>query len=399
MIPRHLTDTLRSRAEAYPVVTLTGPRQSGKTTLVRAVFQDHGYVSLEDPDERIFAREDPRGFLARRPDGVILDEVQRAPDLLSYLQRMVDDDPRPGRFILTGSQNLLVLKGVSQSLAGRTAILNLLPLASTEVHGAPPLDPTSLADAPAPRRPTGGPRDLMATLFTGFYPRIHDSGIEPRVWLADYVRTYVERDVRELLNVGDQEAFGRFVRLCAGRSGQILNVSSLAADAGVSHTTARRWLSVLEASFLVVLLRPHFRSFNKRLIKAPKLHFIDPGLLCYLLRIGSPDELFAHSARGAVFESFVVSELLKAYTNRGEEPALWYWRDSAGHEMDILVDLGERQIPVEVKSGATVAGDFLDALRYWRRLVGDDAAPAALVYGGDDSFMRDGVAVRSWRNL
>lgn len=239
----------------------------------------------------------------------------------------------------------------------------------------------------------------MRTLFTGFYPRIHDRGMDPTVWLSDYYRTYVERDVRELLNVGDLEAFGRFVRLCAGRSGQILNISGLAADAGVSHTTARRWLSVLEASFLVVLLRPHFRSFNKRLIKSPKLHFLDTGLLCYLLRIDSPAQLLTHSARGAVFETFVVSELLKAYANRGEEHALWYWRDAAGHEIDVLVDLGDRQVPVEVKSGETAAGDFLDALRYWRRLVGDEAAPAALVYGGDDSFEREGVAVRSWRDL
>jgi uncharacterized protein len=398
MIPRHLAGTLLDRARAYPVVTVTGPRQSGKTTLVRATFPGHAYVTLEDPDERAFALEDPRGFLRRWPGGAVLDEVQRAPDLVSYLQGMVDDDPRPGRFILTGSQNLLVLRGVSQSLAGRSGILHLLPLSGSELSGRPPLDPRALGEpTPAPAPDRGA--DLMGTLFAGFYPRIHDRGMDPTVWLSDYYRTYVERDVRELLNVGDLETFGRFVRLCAGRSGQILNVSGLAADAGVSHTTARRWLSVLEASFLVVLLRPHFRSFNKRLTKSPKLHFLDTGLLCYLLRIGSPAELLTHSARGAVFETFVVSELLKAYAHRGEDPALWYWRDAAGHEMDILVDLGDRQVPVEVKSGATVAGDFLDALRYWRGLAGDAAAPAALVYGGDTSFTREGVAVRSWRDL
>lgn len=239
----------------------------------------------------------------------------------------------------------------------------------------------------------------MALLRTGFYPRIHDQGMEPEVWLADYVRTYVERDVREVLNVGDLEAFGRFLRLCAGRSGQILNVSGLAADAGISHTTARRWLSVLEASFLVVLLHPHFRSFNKRLIKSPKLYLTDTGLLCYLLRIRSAEELRTHSARGAIFESFVVMELLKSSLHRGEEPPLYYWRDSQGHEIDILIDLGQTQLPAEVKSGETVVGDSFAGLRYWRRLTGDEEAPAALVYGGDRSFQREGVAVWSWRDL
>lgn len=399
MIRRHLLDTLLARARAYPVVTVTGPRQSGKTTLVRAAFPEHAYVSLEDPDERSFAREDPRGFLGRWRGGVVLDEIQRAPDLLSYLQRMVDEDPTVGRFILTGSQNLLVLRDVGQTLAGRTGILRLLPFSAAELRGDPPLDPSEVGGAPARKRAGRAGASPMQRLLTGFYPRIHDRGIEPSVWLADYVRTYVERDVREILNVGDLETFGRFIRLCAGRSGQILNVSALAGDAGVSHTTARRWISVLEASFLILLLRPHFRSFNKRLVKAPKLHFLDSGLLCYLLRIGSPDELLTHAARGAIFESFVVSELVKAYAHRGREPGLWYWRDSAGHEVDVLVDLGDRQIPVEVKSGETVAGDFFGALRYWRRLVGDDSAPAALVYGGDESFVREGIAVRSWADL
>jgi hypothetical protein len=312
---------------------------------------------------------------------------------------MVDEDATAGRFILTGSQNLLVLRDVGQTLAGRTGILHLLPLSAAELRGDPPPDPSEVGAAPARKRAGRAGAGLMQSLLTGFYPRIHDRGIEPSVWLADYARTYVERDVRELLNVGDLETFGRFIRLCAGRSGHILNVSALAGDAGVSHTTARRWISVLEASFLVVLLRPHFRSFNKRLVKAPKLHFLDSGLLCYLLRIASPDELLTHASRGAIFESYVVSELVKAYANRGREHGLWYWRDSAGHEMDVLVDLGNRQVPIEVKSGETVAGDFFGMLRYWRRLVEDESAPAALVYGGDESFVREGVAVRSWRDL
>lgn len=404
MIPRTLTPTLERRAAAYPVVTLTGPRQSGKTTLVRAAFPAHAYRSLEDPQERDFALSDPRGFLRQFSAGVILDEVQRCPELPSYIQGMVDDDPRPGRFILTGSQNLLLLDRVSQSLAGRTAVLHLLPFSEAELAGRDPVPPEQLGTLEGGRpvhedRPVPGRHDLMTRLRTGFYPRIHDQGIEPEVWLADYVRTYVERDVREVLNVGDLEAFGRFLRLCAGRSGQILNASGLAADAGVSHTTARRWLSVLEASFLVKLLRPHFRNFNKRLVKSPKLYLTDPGLLCYLLRIRSAEDLFAHPARGAIFESFVVVELLKSCLHRGEEPALYYWRDSQGHEIDILVDQGSTQLPIEVKSGETVVGSSLTNLRYWRSLTGDGESPAALVYGGDTSFVREGVAVRSWREL
>jgi hypothetical protein len=398
MIARTLQPVATRRAQSYPVVTITGPRQSGKTTLARATFPDHAYASLEDPDQRAYAREDPRGFLGQFPDGVILDEIQRAPDLPSYIQTSVDTDPRAGRFILTGSQNLLLLRSVSQSLAGRASVLHLLPLSSAEIQGRAPLDMRSLGrELPAgnatPRR------GLMESLFTGSYPRIHDAGLDPTVWLGDYYRTYVERDVREVLNVGDLEAFGRFVRLCAGRTGQLLSLSGIASDTGVSHTTARRWLSVLEASFLVFLLRPHHRSFSKRLVKSPKLYFMDTGLACYLLRIRSPEELRTHSTRGALFETFVLSEMMKACYHRGEEPDLYFWRDSTGHEMDALVDLGEEQIPVEAKSGETVAGDFLDALRYWRRLVGDEQARGALVYGGDRSFMRDGFAVYAWSDL
>jgi predicted AAA+ superfamily ATPase len=401
MIPRTLEETLRSRATMYPVVTLTGPRQSGKTTLVRATFPEHAYRSLEDPDERDYALRDPRGFLRQFSSGVILDEVQRCPDLPSYIQGMVDQHPNPGRFILTGSQNLLLLERVSQSLAGRTAVLNLLPFSAAELAGRSATPPEALGRLPARvGEASAGPSgDLMVFLRTGFYPRIHDQGMEPEVWLADYVRTYVERDVREVLSVGNLEAFSRFLRLCAGRSGQILNISGLAADAGISHTTARRWLSVLEASFLVVLLRPHFRSFNKRLIKSPKLYLTDTGLLCYLFRIRSAEELRTHFARGPVFESFVVMELLKSSLHCGEEPALHYWRDSQGHEIDVLIDLGQTQLPVEVKSGETVVGDSLSGLRYWRKLTGNEEAPAALVYGGERSFERDGAAVWSWRDL
>jgi predicted AAA+ superfamily ATPase len=398
MLKRTLESTLRRTARQYPVVTLTGPRQSGKTTLVRQAFPRHDYASLEDPDQRAFALEDPRGFLDQFSGSAILDEVQRAPDLFSYVQTRVDENDSPGRFILSGSQNFLLLKSVSQSLAGRCAILHLLPFSLAELEGRRPIKIESIGRR-LPQGKPGKEADVMQTMFRGFYPRIHDKRLDPARWLRDYYQTYVERDVREIVNVGDIESFGRFIRLCAGRNGQLLNLSSLANDCGITHTTARRWLSILEASFLVVLLRPHHRNFSKRLIKTPKLYFLDSGLLCYLLRIRSPADLRLHALRGGIFEGFVVAEMLKNYLHSGREPDLYFWRDSAGHEIDVLIERGQELTPVEVKSGQTVASDFFDGIRFWRKLVGDAGAPAALVYAGDRSFRRDGVTVYSWSSL
>jgi len=398
MIARHLARTLKNAARDYPVVTLTGPRQSGKTTLVRAAFPRHRYASLEDPDARAFALSDPRGFLQQFRGRVILDEVQRAPDLFSYIQGIVDEADRPGQFILTGSQNFLLLTRVSQSLAGRCAVLRLLPFSRPELIGRGLRDVATLRPPTKRKALAAGPSmtDVFQTLFTGGFPRIHDKGLAPQSWLGNYYQTYLERDVRDLLNVGDIEGFGRFVRLCAGRSGQLLNASSLAADAGISHTTARRWLSMLEASFVIYLLRPHHRNFNKRLVKSPKLYFVDTGLLCYLLRIRTPGDLITHAARGAIFETWVVSEALKNYFNRGTEPDIYFWRDSAGHEVDLLIDQGSELRPVEIKSGQTIASDFFAALEYWREIAGDQAGPPGLVCGGDDSYTRSGVSVLSW---
>jgi uncharacterized protein len=398
MIRRALGSTLVRAAKHHPVVTLTGPRQSGKTTLVREAFPRHEYASLEDPDQRGFALEDPRGFLGQFSRAVVLDEVQRAPDLFSYIQTLVDEDDAPGRFILSGSQNFLLLRSVSQSLAGRCAILHLLPFSLSELHGRRPILMSRIGRE-AVRKRSASEGDVMETLFRGFYPRIHDKGLDPQRWLRDYYQTYVERDVREVVNVGDIESFDRFVRLCAGRSGQLLNLTSLAADCGITHTTSRRWLSILESSFLVLLLRPHHRNFSKRLIKTPKLYFLDSGLLCYLLRIRSPEDLRHHASRGSVFEGFVVSELLKNYMHHGDEPDLYFWRDSTGHEVDVLIEQGRDLIPLEIKSGQTIAGDFFAGIRYWRGLVKNPAAPAALVYGGDRSFRREGVTVYPWSAL
>jgi predicted AAA+ superfamily ATPase len=274
-------------------------------------------------------------------------------------------------------------------------VLHLLPFSLAELLGRTPF-PVEKIGRELPRAGRKHGEGVLATLFQGFYPRIHDRDLEPEVWLADYVRTYVERDVREILNVTDLESCGRFLRLCAGRSGQLLNLSSLANDCGVTHTTARRWLSILEASFLIALLRPHHRNFGKRLIKAPKLYFLDTGLLCYLLRIRSPEELAFHASRGAIFESFVVSELTKGFVHRGLESDLYFWRDAAGHEVDLLIDRGSELVPVEVKSGETVTADFFRGLTFFRDLGGDPAGPAALVYGGERTFTQHGVKVYSW---
>ena len=397
MIPRLLAQRLQEATRRFPVVTLTGPRQSGKTTLVRNLFPKLPYVSLEAPDERTFALEDPRGFLSRFQGPVILDEVQRAPDLLSYIQVLVDEQPgATGRFILTGSQNFLLLSRLTQSLAGRTAVFHLLPFSLAELQRRPPLSLELLGRQPVSPGPPPS-RDLLETLFTGFYPRIHDQGIPPREWLAGYYQTYLERDVRDLLQVGDLEAFSRFIRLCAGRCGQVLHLSGLASDCGISHTTARRWISVLEASFIVILLRPYYRHFGKRLIKSPKLYFTDTGLLCYLLQIRSPEELFHRAERGAIFETFVISEFYKNLLHQGESPTLYFWRDASGHEIDLLIDVGRRCIPVEAKSSQTLAPDAFKELFYWKRVVGGkNHQPLALVYGGDQSYTRSGAVVYPW---
>ena len=346
MIIRDLTDNLIAASRLSPAVTLTGPRQSGKSTLCRVAFPDHAYVSLEAPDTRAFATTDPRAFLAQFDAGVILDEIQRAPELTSFLQGLIDADPRPGRWILTGSQSLNMMESVSQSLAGRTTVLHLLPLARPEVQRFAQF-PTTIDEA----------------LFTGGYPRILDQGLNPRDWLASYVRTYVERDVRLISNIGDLGAFQRFVQLCASRTAQLLNLSSLAIDAGVSQPTARAWLSVLEATFLAFRLQPYFANIGKRLAKTPKLHFYDTGLVCWLLGIREPDQLRLHPLRGAIFESWVVSEIVKHRFNRGEHAGLYFYRDQRGIEADLIVADGTNLAVVEAKAARTATPDLIAAAR------------------------------------
>ncbi|WP_045222037.1 ATP-binding protein, partial [Desulfonatronum thioautotrophicum] len=345
MIARDAERLIRRHLKGFPVVTITGPRQSGKTTLARAIFPDKPYFSLEDPDIRQLAMDDPRGFLARMPEGAVLDEVQRAPDILSYLQSHVDERGRMGLFLLTGSQHFGLISDITQSLAGRTAFVELIPFSISELDEAG-IRPPSLEDM----------------LFFGGYPPLYDRGLSPGEWMPAYVTAYLERDVRQLLKVQDLDSFQRFLRLCAGRSGQLLNLSSLAADCGITHNTARSWISVLEASFIVFRLRPHHVNFRKRLVKSPKLYFHDSGLLCWLLGIQNAEQIKTHPLRGAIFETLIVSEIKKTCLNRALNIDLYFWRDSNGREIDLVADSGGRLMPLEIKSGQTVNRDFFQNL-------------------------------------
>lgn len=393
MLRRTLSSKLASVAKQYPVVVLTGPRQSGKTTLAKSTFHGYSYVSLENLDTRDFAMRDPRGFLAQHREKVIIDEAQKAPDLLSYIQTAVDEDAAPGRYILTGSQQFHLLAKVSQSLAGRAAYLRLLPFSLSELSESEPNDASAYHGPAHEARPRA--LKLDETLFKGLYPRIYDRKLDAPGFLESYIATYIERDVREVLRVGDLMTFQRFVQLCAGRSGQILNFSALASDCGISHSTAREWLSVLEASSIVHLLQPFYKNFSKRIMKSPKLYFIDTGLMCHLLRIRNSGDLQGHPLYGSVFETLIVSEILKAFTHRGERPPLFYWRDQTGHEVDALLDFGTRLTAIEIKAGKTVTSDALKTLKYFSELKGV-RANSVLVYGGEESALREGVRVRSW---
>ena len=394
MFERHLSRIIQEAATQYPAVAVTGPRQSGKTTLCRCLFPGYDYVNLERPDTRAFALEDPNGFLAQFKKPVILDEIQRVPDLFSYLMVLMDERRRMGEFILTGSQNFHLQNAISQSLAGRCATLKLLPLSYRERYCLPQRNIFQLAtwDTPEP-----SDQNAFEQVFHGGYPAIHDRKLNPTNWLAQYTQSYLERDVRSLVNIGDFESFEKFLRLTAGRTGQILNMDSLAADIGVSPVTVKRWLSVLIAGYVVFLLRPHQRNFNKRLIKSPKLYFYDTGLVCYLLNIRSADALALHSQRGPIFETYIISEMVKTCMNAGLEPPLCYWRDSQGHEVDMLVEDGEALFPIEINAGQTVNGSMFDGLNYWRKLTGCENG--MLCYGGGESYNRNGIQVRAWNAI
>ena len=380
MIYRTLTKHLTYAATKFPVVALTGPRQSGKTTLVETLFSYKSYVSLEDPDVREFATIDPRGFLNQFKEGSIIDEAQHVPQLFSYIQTRVDQSKKPGEFILTGSQNFSLLENISQSLAGRAAVLHLLPLSAQELSSA-----NYTFENP------------FSLIQNGFYPRIYDQGIPATDWYKSYINTYIERDVRQITNISDLSKFQLFLKLCAGRIGQLLNMSSLASDCGVNHTTIRSWISILEASFIVFLLRPHHKNFNKRLVKQPKLYFYDTGVASYLLGIHKPEDLTSHYMRGSLFENFVVGELIKESFNHGREHNLNFWRDNHGHEVDVIITSGERLIPLEIKSSETISTDHFKSLAYWNHLTSEQKG--YLVYAGNTSQERTVSTVLSWRDM
>lgn len=382
LIPRAARKVLKELSHSYPALVVTGPRQSGKTTLTQAVFPNKPYVSLEEPDTREFAQQEPRGFLSRYADGAILDEVQRCPDLFSYLQSRLDADKKMGQFILTGSQQFGLLSGVSQSLAGRVAKISLLPFSLHELQKA-----------------KRAPETLEELLFKGLYPPIYDRDLKPSIWYGNYVDSYVERDVRQIINVRDLGTFQRFVRMCAARTGQHLNLSGLAADCGITHNTAKTWISVLESSYIIRLLAPHHKNFNKRLIKSPKLYFYDTGLAAWLLNIQTTGQLAIHPARGQLFETWVVSELLKCRFNHALQSNLYFWRDSKNHEVDVLMEKADKLLPIEIKSGQTVAGDFFENLKKFQSIARHVVGRGFLLYGGQQTQNRETVDVVPWSRI
>jgi hypothetical protein len=384
MVNRDVEPRLKMLARQFPAIVMTGPRQSGKSTLCQKVFPNLPYTTLESPDVRAFALEDPRGFLKQFPKGAILDEIQNCPQLTSYLQEIIDRDTAPGRWILTGSHNLSVMESTSQSLAGRSAVVHLLPLSRQEVVEFTP-HPTALNE----------------TLLTGGYPRILDRKLRPADWLSSYVATYLERDVRSLSNIGDLVTFQRFAQLSAGRTSQLLNLSSLAADCGISQPTAKAWASVLEASFIAFRLPSYHGNVSKRLIKMPKLHFYDTGLAAWLLGIRDVAQLDVHPLRGAIFESWVVSEIIKQRFNQGETNGIHFFRDKAGLESDVLVQGRKTLKLVEVKAGQTISSDWAANNQKIMGLFAKtkQTVSCVVVYGGSESQERNGVTYLPWHAI
>ncbi len=375
MIKRKAEVTVKKLAEGYPVVIITGPRQSGKTTLAKYAFPHKEYVSLENLDTRRAAIEDPRLFLLRFPNGAIFDEVQHCPDLLSYMQEKIDLSNRTGTWILTGSQQFGVLSGITQSLSGRAAYIELLPFALSELPDNYNLD---------------------NILLTGLYPPVYDRNLDPSIWAGNYIRSYVERDIRRFINVKDLSVFQRFIGLCAARIGQLLNLSNLASDTGITHNTAKEWISLLETCYIVYLLRPHHKNFNKRITKSPKLYFHDTGLAAWLLSIETEKAMNLSPMRGPLFENLIISEILKSRYNQAKRSNLHFWRDRAGHEVDLVIDKADGLTPIEIKSGQTLTADSFKGLNWWKKLAGKN--DSFLIYGGDNSYERSGTSVISWQD-
>ena len=380
MVIRELGNKLKEMAEKFPVIAVTGPRQSGKTTLCKQLFSDYQYVSLENPDDRLFAENDPRAFFETYSSRVIIDEIQNVPQLFSYIQELVDKSGEVGQFILTGSQNFLMLEKISQTLAGRVYISHLLPLSNREISQK-------------------HQQDLSSTIFKGGYPRIYDRDINPLDFFPSYTQTYIERDVRKMLNIKDLSLFSAFLKLCAGRVGQLFNASSIANELGVDYKTIQSWISLLEASFVIYKLQPWHVNFNKRVVKTPKLYFYDTGLAVYLLGIRSTEEINIHFAKGSIFENYCISEHLKTKWNKGETERCYFWRDNVGNEVDLLIDNGTSLSIVEIKSGKTIKDDFFKGLIYFEKIAKNYTTNKYLVYSGDSTRKQYDTQILSWNKI
>ena len=381
MIQRELSNKLLEISNYYQIVTVTGPRQSGKTTLIKDVFKELPYVLLETPDIKLRAKEDPKSFLSNYPKGAIFDEIQNVPELFSYLQGIIDENSTI-KFVLSGSQNFLLLEKVNQTLAGRTGILKLLPFSTDELK-----DSNHWNENP------------LEFVFKGMYPRIYDRGIPPQLFYSDYIQTYVERDVRSIKNIGSLSDFSRFLSLCAGRIGQLLNIDSLASDVGIATNTAKEWLSILEASYIIYTLKPHHKNFNKRLVKRPKLYFYDTGLACNLLQINSVNELDMHFAKGNLFENFILTELLKKRFNNAKTSNLYFWRDHHGKEIDCILEKANSLTPIEIKSSKTYQKEHFKHMNYWNKLSDNSKENSYLVYAGNESDHLAYGNLMSWKDL
>lgn len=384
MIKRNIAKKILEYCKQYPIISITGPRQSGKTTLVKNIFPKKPYVNLEDIENREFASSDPKGFLSQYKEGAIIDEAQRVPKLISYLQVISDEKKKNGLYILTGSQNFLLMESISQSLAGRVAIFKLLPFSMSELF----LAKKKINSA-----------ETNDVLFNGFYPKLFDQKIDVVGYYSNYIQTYIERDVRLIKNISDLSLFKKFLNLCAARTGQLLNISSLADNCGINHKTVQSWLSILEASFIIYLLHPHHKNYKKRVIKMPKIYFYDSGLLCSLLGLTSEKQLENHYLKGNIFESFVVSEFIKHKYNQGLGLNIYFWRDKIGNEIDLLIETPEKMIPIEIKSGQTITSDYFKGLKYYNNLSGGSHEDSYIIYGGNLDQQRSEGNVFGWEYL
>lgn len=383
MFKRKIEPILHKISSSFPVTVLTGPRQSGKTTLLKKALPNHQYQTLESPDILLAAKDDPRGFLSHLGEHFILDEVQNCPELFSYLQEYVDNDPKPGKAVLSGSQNFLLLEKVSQTLAGRVGILELLPLTYSEFGSEAP----KLFNS------------IWELLYGGLYPRPYNEKLDTQLWFNGYIRTYLERDVRQLINLKDLTKFQVFLKLCAGRHGQVLNLSELARDAGITSPTAEHWLSILEASYIVFRLQPYYKNFNKRLVKMPKLYFYDPGIVCQLLGIENSEHLFMHTSRGALFEGYIISEVIKYFWSQGKKAPIYYWREHSGLEVDLLIEQNEKLFPIEIKSSMTIQSDHIKSLEKFSNITEQASEDKKLVYAGDAALTLKNVKIIPWRDF